>query len=230
MRETRLEANWRCIVAELDAPRPARVERTLRAVGIPARMTRVVVATPGLRRAWWVAVGVVALLALGTADAVDRAGSFTFLLLAPLVPVLGVSLAYGPGADPAHEVTLAAPVRGVRLVLTRAAVVLLTATAVLTLVALLSEADAWVAVAWLLPAVAVTSAALAAATVLQPRRAAAAAAVVWIVAVVVARSAANDPLAAFGATGQLVALAVIPVALAIAIARRHRFDLLTVAP
>ena len=58
--QARIDANWRAITIELDAPTPSRVERLLRAVGLPARVTRLVVATPALRRAWydlWSATG-----------------------------------------------------------------------------------------------------------------------------------------------------------------------------
>ncbi|MEM1332146.1 MAG: hypothetical protein AAGG08_01700 [Actinomycetota bacterium] len=46
----RLAANWRAVEVELDTPRPPLVERALRRLGVPAAATRVVLATPALRR------------------------------------------------------------------------------------------------------------------------------------------------------------------------------------
>ena len=47
--QARLDANWRAINIELDAPQPVRIERMLRRVGMPTHITRLVVATPALR-------------------------------------------------------------------------------------------------------------------------------------------------------------------------------------
>jgi hypothetical protein len=46
-------------------------------------------------------------------------------MAAPLVPLVGVAVAYGPEADPAHELTATAPYSGLRLVLLRTAAVLI---------------------------------------------------------------------------------------------------------
>ena len=49
-----------------------------------------------------------------------------FLALAPLAPVAGVAITFGPGADPSFELTVASPISTVRLLLLRAAAVLAT--------------------------------------------------------------------------------------------------------
>jgi hypothetical protein len=223
----RIEANWRAITIELDAPAPSRMERLLRAAGLPSRLTRLVVATPALRRSWYLATAVAILIGLALTDAArPREGLFALLLLAPLVPVLGVALAYGPEADPAHEIALATPMRGLRLVATRAAAVLVFSTTWLLVASVLAPGWQPMAFAWLLPALGLTTATVALMTVLAPRRAAAVSAVVWVVGVTWVRAAAADPLAAFGAVGQTMMVLVTIGALAVAVARRDRFDLI----
>lgn len=223
----RIDANWRAVQIELDAPRPGRVERLLRRVGLPDTLTRLLVATPSLRRAWFGSLALVIVVGLGAADAGDpRQGLFTMLLLAPLVPVLGVALAYGPGADPAHEIALASPMRGVRLLLVRTAMVVGLALAALGAATLLAPEPSWFALGWLLPALASTSTALALCTYMAPRRAGWVTAISWVALVVVAAGAGNDRLTAFAPGGQAVAVAVAVVGVAVLTVRRDRLDVL----
>lgn len=226
----RIDRNWRAITFELDAPRPGRIERMLRALGLPTHLTRLVVATPALRRAWFVACALAMLVAMGPYD-VERPQEslFVLLVLAPLVPVLGVSFAYGVEADPAHEVSLATPMRGVRLILTRAATVLTISIALLGLAALLAPEVSPLAFAWLLPALGLTTASVALMTVFPPRRAALVTTGAWMTAVIVAWAAATDRLAAFSAAGQVAMVVLTVVALVTIWQRRDRFDQLAVA-
>jgi len=225
----RIESNWRSISAALDAPRPGVLERLLRTVGLPPHATRLVVATPALRRAWWVAMIVVLLVGLGTADAADpRESLLVFLLAAPLVPLLGVALAFGPGSDPSHESMLATPMTGLRVLAVRTATVLAVSLIVIAPLALLSETARTMAFAWVLPAFAVTAATVALMTALSPRRAATVVSIVWIVGVLAVRAAATDPIAAFGLAGQLASILVVTVAGAFTVARRDRLDTLAV--
>jgi len=120
----RVDSNWRAITAELDAPEPGRVEAMLRRLGVPASTTRLIAATPALRRSWYLAIGIPAIVGLGAAGPGDQASLFALLTLAPTLPVLGVALAFGPSSDPMYEAQLATPTRGIRLVAIRAATVL----------------------------------------------------------------------------------------------------------
>ena len=226
--EARLTRNWRAITAELDAPPPSRTERVLRALRIPSTTTRLAVATPALRRSWFVAVGVLVLVGLAVADEADpRASAFLFLLLAPVAPVIGVALAYGTPGDPAHEVHLATPMSGLRLLMTRTAVVLAAVLPILVLPALLSPVTRPWAVAWVLPAVAVTSCSLALMTTTSPNRSAALATVAWIVVATTARNTGNDELTAFLPLGQAVALVVAAGFAVVTVVRRDAFERLT---
>lgn len=226
---SRIEANWQAITAELDAPRPSWIERFLRFCRVPAHTARVLVATPALRRAWFMAIALVVILGLIAAnDETGRESVFTLLFLAPLAPVLGVALAYGPAADPSHEAQLAMPMSGLRVLLARAFVVLVVAGIVITTFALLNDQTRPYAAAWLLPALAVTSACLALMTYTSPRRAATIAAVGWIVLALVGRIG-QDGLGAFAPAAQLVALAAAIGFLVIVYVRRETFDRLMVA-
>jgi len=225
----RIERNWSAITAELDAPAPSRVERMLGRLGVPPHLSRVALATPSLRRVWFIATLLVVLIGLASADQTQTRDSiFSFLVIAPLVPVLGVALAYGVDADPAHEIGLATPMRGLRLVLTRTFVVLVCSALALSVVALFSANS--MALAWVLPGLALTLASLALSTFTTPRRASAAVAVSWLIVLTVIRSAAADPVAAFAGGGQSLALIAAALAGVVVYSRKERFDLLETRP
>src|SRR5689334_6258340 len=161
----RLDANWRAIVAELDAPARSRLERVLLVLRMPESTARTLVATPALRRAWFVATGVALLFGLGAADSTKPGASLLMLLaLAPMVPVVGVALAYGPGSDPAYEATIATPTSGLRLVLVRSTAVVGCSIAAAGLATVLLRDKTWMSIAWLVPALALPAVCLALST------------------------------------------------------------------
>jgi hypothetical protein len=161
---------------------------------------------------------------VGSDGSASQDDLFTFLFLAPLLPVLGVALAYGPESDPAHEMALATPTRGLRLLALRSVVVLSVATFWLAVAALLSSGSGPIAFGWLLPAIGLTSTTVGLMGFLAPRRAATAVAIVWVIGVVSVRLASEDRLAAFGATGQVTMAILAAAAAAAAVAMRDRFD------
>lgn len=142
------------------------------------------------------------------------------------MPVLGVALAYGTEADPAHEMAMATPMRGLRLVLTRAAAVLAFSTFWLAIAAILAPGRQPMAFAWLVPSLALTAATVALMTFLAPRRAALVTAASWVLLVASVQGAATDPLAAFGPIGQVLMVVIGLASLAVAVARRQHFDTL----
>jgi hypothetical protein len=114
----RLAANFAAIEAELDAPTPGLLARILVRLGVGEGTVPLVTATPALRRSFIVSVLIAVLFALSaatnnTGDGADRI--VVFLTMAPLIPLVGVALAFGPRVDPTHEVALAAPIDGFRL-------------------------------------------------------------------------------------------------------------------
>lgn len=221
--QARIDANWRAITFELDAPIPSRTERVLRRVGFSSATTRLVAATPALRRSWAAALLVVVLVGLSAvSDNPDNISGM--LVLAPLVPVLGVALAYGPTVDPVHEIGLATPIRGLRLMLIRAATVMAVSVVVLGGSVLLSPASNGLAFAWLLPALATTSLAVSLMTVTTPRRSVAAVSIGWALLVAVVQGATDDSLAIFGPLAQTASMVAAAIAAGVMFKRRERFD------
>ncbi|MEU3603233.1 hypothetical protein ABZ714_31650 [Streptomyces sp. NPDC006798] len=80
------------------------------------------------------------------------------LALAPVLPPAGVALSYGRYTDPLYEIAAATPSGGLRLLLTRTAVVLAVSVTLLTATGALLPADGGApgAAAWLLPGLALT--------------------------------------------------------------------------
>ncbi|MFF5027536.1 zf-HC2 domain-containing protein [Streptomyces collinus] len=161
------------VAAPAPVPGPPRAARLLWAAG------------PAVRGAWLPAVLLVALgaMALGFGGGFHGARAL-LLAIAPVVPVAGVALSYGPHADPLYEVVAATPAGGLRLALTRTAVVLAVCLPLLTLTGLLLPASgAPAAAAWLLPGLALSLATLALASFTGCRTAAGVTAGGWLCAV-----------------------------------------------
>ena len=224
--DERLVSNLDAIMGEILAPRRSRFERALLALRVPEPTARLMAATPVLRWAWFAAVGLVLVLAASAGAKQWEPGDqlAVFLALAPLIPVLGVAMAYGPHSDRAHEVTVAAPLSGLRLILLRTITVVAAAAVLSALTVLTSPTHGWLRLAWLLPALATTTTALALGAHLGVRRAAIGVGLGWLTAVVVVSQATTDATAPFGAVGQLVAVGVTVVGTAALLLSRRRLD------
>ena len=226
----RVAANFAAIEADLDAPQPSRLARLLRRLGVADTTVPLVTATPALRRSWLIAVLVAILFALNaastsTADGVDRIVGF--LTVAPLIPLMGVALAFGPGVDPTHDVAVATPVDGFRLFLVRAITVVGASCAALLLVAWVVPDGGWYRVAWLLPALAVTATSLALATRFDARLAAGMTAAAWLFVMLILTSR-TDAATSFGPVTQLVSSAVAVIGFVLFAHYRQRLDTLSV--
>ncbi|MET7509157.1 zf-HC2 domain-containing protein [Streptomyces albidoflavus] len=195
-------------------------------------------AGPALRGPWLPAVAGVCLVALVLA----HGGAFpqarpALLLLAPLLPLAGVALSYGPHTDPLHELTATTPGGGLRLLLVRSAAVLAVCVPALTVAGALLPAVAGGPgpAAWLLPALALTLGALALGSYLGCRNAVVVAGGLWslgVLAPVTVRYGAlpaeqlaqaltplfSSPAAQAGWAGAAVCCA------ALLAVRRHSFD------
>jgi hypothetical protein len=171
-------------------------------------------------------VGVVLLFAASAGAEQWRPGDqlAIFLTIAPLVPVMGVALAYGPHADRVHEVTVAAPLSGMRLILLRSITVVVAAAVVSLLTVLGSPTHGWLRLAWLLPALATTSAALALATRVGVRAAAIGVSVGWLTMVIAIAQIRDDAVAPFRVVGQFGAAAVLLAACVALLGGRRRLD------
>lgn len=142
-----------------------------------ARIMRVALALHG---SWLVAcVLILAFVALATTTGPERAGLAVFLVAAPLVPLAGVGLAYGPRVDPTFEIATAATLPGIRIVLLRALAVTAPALPAIALLSLFLPVGP-LAFAWLLPGVGLATASLALGTLMPLARAATGLGVLWL--------------------------------------------------
>ncbi|MGW0828245.1 zf-HC2 domain-containing protein [Streptomyces sp. NPDC002845] len=145
------------------------------------------------------------------------------LLLAPVLPVLGVAASWSRGLDPAYELTASAPRAGLHLVLRRTASVL----AVVVPVLLVGGWVTGVMVAqWLLPCLAFTSTTLALGGVVGVTRAAVALVAVWAAVVVAPTLAASRTTFALQTDGLPVWGLILALGIGAVIARRGAYSVL----
>ncbi len=227
--QEQLDRIWAEVTEAVDAPRPGVVERGLVRLGVRDHLARLLAATPSLRLSWLgaeaLALGFAVLAANAAVTEGGRElGMFVFLVVAALLPVGGVAVAYGPGMDPTYEVSLASPMRSFGLLMTRAAAVLGTSTVLACLAALALPGLDWAAVAWLLPSLGLTSASLALATRLRPLVAAGSVTFVWVTVALVAAYRGDDRFVIFRGGGQAAFLVVIALSAFVIARRREAFE------
>jgi hypothetical protein len=220
----RLDRVWRDVVHEVERPQGNLLERFLAWVGVPGHMARLLGATPSLRLSWVLAVAVALAFTVMAARGAEG-GVLVFLVVAPLVPVAGVAVVYGPAMDPVYEIGLASPTGGFRLLLIRATAVLLTSAGVAGAAALGLPDLGWTAVAWLLPSLALTLLSLALSTTASPYGAAGTVTVLWVVGVTVTERLVEEPFAAFGFDAQILFGAIAIASVLLVVARRDAFEL-----
>jgi len=219
----RLEATWLDVTDALDAPRPRVVEALLMRAGVAPHIARLLAATPSLTVSWLGAVAIALAVAVVGAHHGQR-GVVVFLCIAALAPVAGVAATFARGIDPTHELSLAAPMSSVRLLLLRT-VAVMSATLVLTVVAAVALPGlGWTAVAWLLPALGLTLASLALATYVAPPMAFGIVAGAWLAGTIASAAEVDDALVAFDATAQLAFAVVIAAATLVLLQRREALD------
>ncbi len=202
-----LDLVWNRIQEQVQAPTRSVVEGALVRLGVPEPDALLVAVAPSLRVSWLLGLAVtLGFVGVGAVYGGTRGLAF-FLLVAPLVPVAGVALAYGPDVDPAYEVGVAAPYSSARLLLLRTGAVLATSLPLVLAAGLLVPAMSWTAVTWLLPALALTAMVLAASTWVRPTAVAVALGVLWT-GVVGMAAFGHDPSAVLAPANLLVYAAV----------------------
>lgn len=219
----RLARAWEEIEERLDAPRGGPVEAGLVRIGVSEHVARLLGATPALRVSWLLACALVLGFAVWAASRRDE-GLVVFLVLAPLLPLAGVALAFGPDVDPTYEIGLAAPLRSFGLLLVRALAVLGTTTVMAGIAALALPGLHPSAAAWLLPSLGLTLASLALATRTSALVACGSLALLWVLAVGVGWRVMEEPLLVFGQAGQITC-ALLAAGAALVLARTNdRFE------
>ncbi len=189
-----LERVWAAVAAQVWRREPGLPERGLARLLRSPGLARALLSTPSLLVPWLIASGVVfaagALATIGT-------GTPWVPLLAPAIAGAGIAYAYGPGVDPAYELSMSMAVSD-RMVLLARVLAIFFIDAVLGLAAsAFSATAAGLAFGWLVPMTAVSGLALAVAVVASSANAGmAAGAGLWAMAVLGGQAAAGQPDAA----------------------------------
>jgi hypothetical protein len=187
---------WISVAAQVWRRQPGWLERTAGRLLRSPGLARALLTTPSLLLPWLLTS--IAVLAAGAAATTDS-GQPMVALLAPAVAAAAIAYAYGPGMDPAWELSCSMAVSD-RMVLLVRALAVFAVNAVLGLVASAvsaSGAAAAVTFGWLIPMTAVCAFALAVATVARSANAGAAAGVaVWLITVLSGRVASGHFAAA----------------------------------
>ncbi len=194
-----LDRVWVNVAAEVWRRHPGRLERKAARLLRSPGLARALFTTPSLLLPWLIASAVV--LAVGALTQVG-VGRPLVWLIAPAVAAVGIAYCYGPGLDPAWELSCSMPVSD-RLVLLTRGVAVFAVNAVLGLIASAatlgthaSTGTAQLTFAWLLPMTAACALALAVAVAVRSAMAGAGAGVGAWLTLVLAHGATNH-----GATG-----------------------------
>jgi len=201
-RDVDLDRVWLGVAAQVWRRRPGLAERLAgRALRSPG-LARALVTTPSLLLGWIIASAVV--LAAGAFVTLGTSVPFA-ALLAPAVAAAGIAYAYGPGVDPAWELSQSMAVSD-RMVLLVRVLVVFALNAVLGVAASAASGTASaVTFGWLIPMTAVSTLALAVAIVARSANAGVAAGLTaWAITVLSARSAAGHVTAAVTSSALLL--------------------------
>jgi hypothetical protein len=226
------ERTWVALTDALDAEPGSLVERALDAV-LPSHVVRLTAAAPAMRRAWWTAgTGLLVLAMLAAQLGAGTLGTAVFLVSAPLLPLLGVALAYEAGDQLAGEVVRTTPYPRFRVLLLRTAAVAVTTLPVAALLSVALPVGVRPASLWLIPAAALCALALALSARFDTRRVAVVLTLLWLGSTWTSlRGARTSPIdvlldrsLVFRPAGQALLLVVAVLALAVAVTRRTTFE------
>lgn len=188
-----VERTWAGIRDAVERPPLPYPLRLARRFGLPEPTAVLLAGAASLRSAWL--VGALLSLSFATLAAYVSGGTALapFLLIAPLAPVLGVAVAYGPRQDPLEALVATAPYGRTRLILLRTLAVLVSVLPVTVLLGLAVPGPPWLAAAWLGPALALVPVLLALAGFVGPRAAATVVLLGWSSVVVASTRGGLDP-------------------------------------
>ena len=184
-----LDKVWLGVAAQVWRRQPGLLERLAGRLLRSPGLARALVTTPSLLVGWITATAVVLvagiLATLGT-------GTPYVALVAPAVAAAGIAYAYGPGIDPAWELSCSMAVNDRMVLLVRALAVFGLNAALGLIASAASGAAVAVTFGWLVPMTAVCALALAAATLARSANAGVAAGLAgWVITVLSAQVAAG---------------------------------------
>lgn len=215
-----LDAVWNGVRDRVESrPLPSAI-RFAHRLGLSEPSAVLLSAAASLRMAW-LSSSVVALGFATVATFLSDGRLWPFLLVAPLIPVLGVAAAYGDADEPFESLAVTAPYGRTRLVLLRTVGVLVTTLPVAGLFGLFLPGPEWIAAAWFGPALAMVPVLMALASFMGPRLAGSLVTILWCGVVLgsTRQMAATWPVEA---TQQLAYTALAVGALAVLAARSAR--------
>jgi hypothetical protein len=189
-----LDRVWAGVAAEVWRRHPGWIERTATRLLRSPGLARALVSTPSLLLPWListaVAFGVGALVSIGP-------GEPLVWLIAPGVAAVGIAFAYGPGTDPAWELSLSCAVPDRMVLFVRGAAVFAVNAALGLLASTVSGAAAALTFGWLVPMTAVSALALAVAVTVRSASVGAGAGVAaWTITVLASQTASGQATAA----------------------------------
>lgn len=218
-----LERSWMGVADRVEPGRPNLLERGLILVRVPQVTARLVAVSPALRASFLLAVILVMGFAVAASNTNPAGSAYRiFLVVAPLVPVVGVAFAYGRLVDPAFEMAMVSPIDSFRVLTLRAGIVLTTAI-ILGLVSwpLVPAPTSIGASAWLLPALGLTLSTLALASRFEMWLAGAMVGGSWVIAMLIA--VAGD-LEVFDSNAKFVYAGLAVLAGSAVVLRRSSYD------
>jgi len=185
-----LDRVWAGVAAEVWRRRPGPAERAAARLLRSPGLARALLTTPSLLLPWLISTAVVfgvgALVSLGQ-------GQPLVWLLAPAVAATGVAFAYGPGLDPAWELSASCALPDRMVLLTRVVAVFAVNAAGGLLASAASGAATALTFGWLVPMAAVCALALAVAVALRSALAGASAGIAaWVIVVLSAQTASGQ--------------------------------------
>ena len=185
-----LDRVWIGVAAQVWRRQPGPVERTAGRLLRSPGLARALLTTPSLLLPWLIASA--AVLAAGTV-ATRGTGQPLVALLAPVVAGSGIAYAYGPGIDPAWELSRSMAVSDRMVLLVRALAVFAVNAALGLAASAASGTAAALTFGWLIPMTAVCALSLAAATAVRSPNAGVAAGVAgWTITLLSGQAATGE--------------------------------------
>ena len=221
---TLLDAIWSSVTDQLDQPAVSRFEQVLRWTGCSDATARIVAATTRARWSYLIAVGFSLFLAVSAAQSSGEQSFGLYLVVAPLGPLVATAGAFGRWSDPAYALVMTSPTSSLRILLVRLVTSVLPAIALTALSVPWVIDRGWLAIAWLLPSLALATGALALSSWIDIERAAIGLGLAWLVPPMLLRLQLHRLLELLGTPAQLISVLVLVTAVGIVTTRRNTFD------
>jgi hypothetical protein len=219
-----LDGVWSKVDELLDAPRLGIIERSVRAAGCSPATSRVIAATG---RAQWSCLAAVALslaLAAFASNTGEDAAFVLFLLFAPIGPLVATAVAFERFAEPVENLLRTVPTSIWKIALVRSAAAVVPSIALTALSIPILNERGWLALAWMLPSLALSGAALALTNWMRAEHAAAIVTLLWLSFPIVAKLRVESLLDAMAGPAQLASMAVLLAAVIVLARGRTTYD------